>query len=204
MKRSLAAALFVALAVATCPAAALPADAAARSPAPAPGAEDLRARNLFQEHRYADALVIYTQLYARTHHPTYLRNVGRCHQMLREPEPAISYFRAYLRDAHDVGAGERAEIEGYISEMEALQQAPSPASPAVPPAATPATVPAQAPAVAPALATEPDAPKAPLTRRWWFWTGIGALLVGGVIASVVAANHTSSRLPCPMDTVCPP
>ena len=68
------------------------------------GGGSARARACSSSSRYADALAIYTHLYARTHHPTYLRNTGRCHQMLREPEPAIAVFPRYLHDAHDLPA----------------------------------------------------------------------------------------------------
>ncbi|MFL5307038.1 MAG: hypothetical protein ACJ8F1_17610 [Polyangia bacterium] len=199
MRRALASLLFVALVIAT---PAFLAGAAPRTAAPEPAPEDLRARSLFQEHRYADALVIYTQLYARTQHPTYLRNIGRCHQMLREPEPAISHFRAYLHDAHDVSAEERVEIEGYIREMEALQHATARDTSGAPPAAVPAA-PEPPAAGSPVLASEPPARETPLTHRWWFWTAIGAVVVGGVVTAVLIASQGPSRLPCPMDAVCP-
>ncbi|HXU65010.1 MAG TPA: hypothetical protein VN962_25100, partial [Polyangia bacterium] len=38
---------------------------------------DQQARNLFRAQRYAEALAVYQRLRAETHHPTYLRNIGR-------------------------------------------------------------------------------------------------------------------------------
>ena len=35
-------------------------------------------------------------------HPTYLRNIARCHQNLGNPDKAISSFREYLRKARDL------------------------------------------------------------------------------------------------------
>lgn len=177
--------------------------------AAAPGAAaDLRARDLFQQQRYADALAIYTDLYARTHHPTYLRNAGRCHQMLRQPEPAIAYFQAYLRDARDLPAAERAEVEGYIADMQALQHArvqmlaPLPPLSAPPEAGGPAASPAASAQAA--IVEKPASRATPVTRRWWFWTVIGAVVVGGVVTTVAIASHGNSRLPCPDGAVCPP
>jgi len=170
-----------------------------------PDSEDLRAKDLFQAQRYADALAIYTKLYAETRHPTYLRNLGRCHQMMRQPEPAIARFRAYLSSARDLGPGERTEIEGYIADMQALEAAQSAAPP--PPAIVLEQQP-RGPSDADARAgagTQPPSPNGPsITHRWWFWTGLGVLLVGGVVASIVAASGSSGRLPCPPETVCPP
>ena len=55
-------------------------------------------------------------------HPTYLRNIARCHQNLGNADKAISSFREYLRKAQDLTPDQRAEIEGYIAEMEQLKQ----------------------------------------------------------------------------------
>ena len=85
------------------------------------GAE-LKARTHFAAGEYKEALEIYARLYAETMHPTYLRNIARCHQNLGNPDKAISSFREYLRKARDLPPDERAEIEGYIAEMEQLKQ----------------------------------------------------------------------------------
>ena len=57
------------------------------------------ARAAFGAGHYVEALALYQQLYRQTGHPTYLRNVGRCQQMLEEPTPALQSFREYLRIA---------------------------------------------------------------------------------------------------------
>jgi len=158
-------------------------------------ARDLEARDLFVAGRYTQALTVYQDLYARTHHPTYLRNIGRCHQMLRQPDPAISHFRAYLRDARELAPQERTEIEGYITEMQGLRAVQAPSSPPPPPAA---------PSPAGTLGAAPDRRERPaLTRRWWFWTGLGALVAGSVITAIALSGQNSHRPPCPADTVCP-
>lgn len=167
--------------------------AAASGPAAMPDRPDLQARNLFQAGQFAGALAIYQRLYADTHHPTYLRNIGRCHQMLREPRPAIESFQAYLRDARSLDPGERAEIERYIGEMQRLEvAAPAGAGPAGTPSWSPGTT-----------ATVSAHSSSPITHKWWFWTGLGALAAAGVIA-IVASSGGTDRLPCPSGAVCPP
>ncbi len=184
---------------------------AAAEPAAAPDSRDVAARDLFRTGRYAEALSIYVQLYTETHHPTYLRNIGRCRQMMRQPGPAIDSFRSYLRQARDLAPSERAEIEGYIAEMQRLEAsaAPAPALSTTPPSeAAPGQPPTWAP-VAPTTGDATAAPAAhegdasPLTHKWWFWTGIGALVIAGVIVAV-AAGGGKDRLPCPTGAVCPP
>src|SRR5450432_430596 len=84
---------------------------------------DLKARTLFAAGDYHAALDIYAGLSAKTLHPTYLRNVGRCYQNLGEPDRAIGSFKEYLRKAEGLEAKGRAEINGYIKEMEELKRA---------------------------------------------------------------------------------
>jgi hypothetical protein len=95
---------------------------AAPAEAQKPDAREVKARELFAVGRYQEALQIYGKLFAETAHPTYLRNIGRCYQNLGDPDKAISSFREYLRQARDVPADQRAQVEGYIREMEDLKR----------------------------------------------------------------------------------
>ena len=74
------------------------------------------------------------QALRRDAEPIYLRNIGRCQQKLKQPDKAIDAFHDYLiKGGKKISADEKAEINGYIKEMEALrdeqaskQQAPPP------------------------------------------------------------------------------
>jgi hypothetical protein len=76
--------------------------------------------------------------------------------------------------------------------------APAPVAPAPPlplPAPTPAVAPEPAPAPAPpagvdltAAATPPEEPT-PILKTWWFWTGVGAVVVAGTVTAVVLASR---------------
>src|SRR6185436_10325840 len=106
------------------------------------GAE-MKARTHFAAGEYKQALDIYARLYAETMHPTYLRNIARCHQNLGNADKAISSFREYLRKARDLTPDQRREIEGYIAEMEQLKQSKTAPPPRAepPPAAPPPSLP---------------------------------------------------------------
>jgi len=159
------------------------------------GAE-MKARTHFAAGEYKEALEIYARLYAETMHPTYLRNIARCHQNLGNPDKAISSFREYLRKAHDLTPDQRKEIEGYIAEMEQLKQskgksaepaaAPPPAAPppaAPPPAAAPpaeTTPPLVGPPTVTATGTTGDDGGAFYTRAW-FWGVVAGLAAAGVV-----------------------
>ena len=171
---------------------------------------EMQARTHFAAGRYSQALEIYARLYAETFHPTYLHNVARCHQNLRDPDQAIASFREYLRKAKDLTPEQRAAVEGHIAEMEQLQKtraasgtaaAPPPEPPAPPPVAPlPATPPsppstAPSPTAAPLVgpptvttsrADEQDGPA--IYTRWWFWTTVGGVAVGGIVAALLLSG----------------
>ncbi len=166
---------------------------------PARGGEaddpDLRARTFFGAGDYRQALELYVQLYAQTLHPTYIRNIGRCYQNLGEPDRAISSFREYLRKAKGLTPEARAEVDGFIQEMEELKRKRE--RPAAVPAATapPPSSGALSLTAAPTEAGSTDGAARPLYARWWFWTALGAVVVAGVVTAV--ALSSSSPRPAP-------
>ena len=98
-------------------------------------AAELQARKAFTSGEYEKALEIYVDLYDETHHPTYLRNIARCHQTLGHADKAIAGFREYLRKAKNLTPEQQTEIEKYIAEMEELKRKVAASS--SPPAASP-------------------------------------------------------------------
>ena len=184
--------------------------------APPKDGREMQAREAFAAGKYQQALDVYVKLYAEKLHPNYLRNIGRCYQNLGDPEKAISSFREYLRKARNLAPGEREEIDGYIREMQQLQQTRDAAThptedPARPP--PPSVVPAPAPVPSPppagspvrlqAAAPPPPVPEAapPVYRRWWFWSVIGAAVLGGT-AAVLIARRGHDLVPCEAGRQC--
>ena len=168
---------------------------------------EMQAREAFAAGSYKEALDIYTKLYAEKLHPTYLRNIGRCYQNLQETDRAISSFREYLRKAKDMPADERAEVEGYIKEMEDLQKQNAEA-------ATPLPLPAAAPPVAPLAQPQPavyvqqpaPAPEpTPFYKRGWFWGVVAGVVVAGTVAGLAAGGvfKVKSSNNCPAGYTCP-
>ena len=163
--------------------------------------EELKARKLFGAGDFKSALDIYTDLYARNPHPTYMRNIGRCYQNLGEPERAITAFREYLRTSSDLTPKARTEVEGFIKEMEDLERsrAPAPPAAAVAPVSPP---PPRLEAPPPASASVQSSGENPLTLqsappaersgsilgRWWFWTAVGVVAAGVVVGIVIASS----------------
>jgi tetratricopeptide (TPR) repeat protein len=168
---------------------------------------ELQAREAFAVGRYQEALELFGKLYAEKLHPTYLRNIGRCYQKLKNPDRALDSFRDYLHKAEKITAAERKEIDGYIAEMEAQkrQQAadderaqavkPAPVAAAAVPAAAPVVAPAQSQLVTATVPSVP--PPTPFYKRGWFWGVAAGVAAAAVVGGLFAAGvFSKSSDPC--------
>lgn len=188
---------------------------------------ETRARAHFAAGRYQEALDGFADLFAEKSDPLYLRNIGRCHQMMKHADQAIDSFRLYLTRAKKLSAVEREEINGYIREMEALKS--SSASPSAstqpdaprdskiptvlasgpPPGTEPLPArpvpPPAAAAAPPVLVSSPAAPvedeRSPVYTRWWFWTGLG-VLVAGAVGTALFVSSRGEQSDCLGQPVC--
>ena len=98
-----------------------------------------------------------------------------------------------LAGAHSV----RVRKAGFVTHDEPVTVAPGAALTltvalvVVPPLPAAASLPEPAPL----LSAPPPPPRKPVYERWWFWTGVGALVVAGAVAALYASS--SSKLQCP-------
>jgi len=167
-----------------------------RAAAAADDGDELKARTHFAAGEYKQALDIYARLYAETMHPTYLRNIARCHQNLGNADQAISSFREYLRKARDLTPDQRAEIEGYIAEMEQMKRAKTAAPPPAVAAAPASTEPALVgpPTVVAGRATDSDSEPGPIYTRVWFWAVVvGVAAAGAVGVYALTADRSATH-----------
>lgn len=72
------------------------------------------------------------ELYAETNDATYIYNQGRCYQQNGRSADAVIRFREYLRKATGIAAGEKAEVERSIAELEDQQRKAQAATAAAP------------------------------------------------------------------------
>jgi tetratricopeptide (TPR) repeat protein len=174
---------------------------------------EVKARASFAKGEYEEALDLYAKLYAETLHPTYLRNVGRCYQGLRQPDRAIGAFRDYLRKARNLKPSQRSEVEAFIVEMEALKRSqlaeaaqqkqaaddPAPSHEDVPgPSVELTRTPPDQTRESPLLYATPAPTPAPFYKRGWFWGLIGGAVVGSALIAIPL-----SRDPGPNRAFCP-
>jgi len=176
-----------------------------------------RAEKSFDLGKFSDALADYQSAYEAKPLPGFLFNIAQCYRNLGKFERARFFFRRYL--ALEPHAPNRWRVEELIAEMskQLEEQAPPPA-PAVEPRPVEAPPPASASAAPPPVAVSPPAPTGavpvvtatapppvqpgpqPVWRRWWFWTGVGAVVAGG-IAATFFFTRPETRTPGSLDPI---
>lgn len=177
-------------------------------------ADAKEAMRFYKEGNYEDAAKVFARL--SVNYPdtlVFVRNLGACYYHLRRWEPAISNLRDYEHRKKDIADDDRAEISGWIGEMERLRDqashhpsasappiAPSAqsAAPPVAPEAVGGSLPGQAaatvapPESAPAAAVVP-APAPPAASGGA--TAVGATAVGATTPSREAGGAPAAEQP---------
>jgi hypothetical protein len=124
-------------------------------------ADAKEAMRFYKAGDYDDAAKIFLKLsIAYPDMLVFVRNLGACYYYMRRFEPALSNLRDYVHRKKDIAPDDRAEVEGWIGEMERLRDQAATAAAAPGPAVGPAQTAAEAPAAssaAPATAVAPAA-----------------------------------------------
>jgi tetratricopeptide (TPR) repeat protein len=145
---------------------------------------------------FADALREFKEAYRLVEDPIFLYNMGQCHWKLKDYESALHAYRGYLRQAGE--PPKAAEVRARISDLEARIARNEPQHSTTPPPIADATDgphPSVGPEAPPAALVEPAvavqaAPtqSAPVYKRWWFWSAIGAAVLAGVAIGLAARD----------------
>jgi tetratricopeptide (TPR) repeat protein len=161
-------------------------------------------RAAFADGRYDDALDYFDRAYELSHRPELLYNIGTANDRLRRDETALAAFEEYL---HEVPAAANVrEVEARIRVLreEIAQEAARSARTATPEATAPPEASTTTDAAATPEASVPPETTAPpeeedsgpgIVGEWWFWTILGAVVAGGVIAAVVLGTQSSTTYP---------
>jgi tetratricopeptide (TPR) repeat protein len=166
------------------------------------------ATRLYDVHDYARALDEYKAAYLAKPDPAFLFNMGQCYRKLGNTEQGLQFYRDYLKKA-PANDPNRALIEMRVRDIEtgtdpdlAPKQPLVPAQPsaapkhALEPAPTPTSPSMIDQSVGIDLTAREVTPSAttPIYKTWWFWTGVGAVVVAGVITAVVITSGGSRTL----------
>jgi len=189
-----------------------------------PKAEQARAHfqqgdTFFKLDKYAQALQEFEQAYLAKQDPSFLYNIAQCHRLMGNRVEAIRFYKRYLNDAPT--AANRPVAEKHIRDLEsalgaeeltgahpAASPAPGPANPSTMPApqqtaAAPVAplAPAPPPPSSDAMLTAPPpspADEHPFYTKWWFWTAVGGVVVGGLLIALLTNRDPS----CPAGRTC--
>ena len=111
--------------------------------------------------RWSEALAEYQKSYSLSKYPALIYKVALCHDQLGQRSEAIAAYEQYLRE--DPATQRRAGVEDRIAKLKAeLAPKPVEAKPIV----------AEKPA--------PAEQRTPVYKKWWLWTIVGVVVVGGV------------------------
>jgi tetratricopeptide (TPR) repeat protein len=126
-------------------------------------------RDAFEHGQYTVALAKFRRSYELSGRPTLLYNIGIAHDRLREDEEALDAFDRYLAAVPE--AANRDEVESRAAQLRrAIEERRL-------------------------VATESGGGGS-VFEEWWFWTIVGAVVAGGVLATILIA--TDNRVQDPL------
>ena len=120
-----------------------------------------RGAELYEGERYADAVREFETAKRIKSAPAFEFNIARCRDRLEEWGSAADGYERYLFEVPN--APERDELRARIAELRARAGTVVPSGAAI-------------------------TSEAPRKTRWWLWTSIGVVLVGGMIGIVAATS----------------
>jgi tetratricopeptide (TPR) repeat protein len=163
---------------------------------------------------YHDAAIEYEEAFKLKQDPAILFNAAQSFRLAGENQKALLLYnnivKLYPGSQYAKDSKERIQklAESGTSPPAAMPPAEPP--PVAPPVAAIAPAPiAPAPAVAaPGLAAAPSGGPAvvvssppasaedhPIYKRWWFWTGVGVVVVGAVVAGIALSSGGTTSTP---------
>ena len=176
--------------------------------AAAPPDSEADARKAFEEGqkyynlgKFERAIELYEKAYELTPKAGLLFNIAQAHRLNKTYERARFFYQSFLRNMPD--AVNRAEVEERIAEMTRLIEAqPKEPQPSVEPQPSSSPVPVMVPTpevVARTVVPEsgpgvPEAPRdrsRPIYKKWWFWAGVSAVVIGATVVALTVPGGGS-------------
>ena len=163
-------------------------------------AKERKARVECAAGNYTEGVRLLAELWVATKDANFLYNQARCYEQNGKNDQAVTRFREYLRKATGLPAEEVAAVNRRIDELQGhATQRTAPAPKVIVPF-SPVAPPAQAPGIdrsAELVSSPQPAPvnDSPVYARWGFWTGVGAVVVGGVVTAVLLGRNSGQESP---------
>jgi tetratricopeptide (TPR) repeat protein len=184
--------------------------------------ETSKARQHFQRGRvhfdlkeYPQALEEWKDAYRYVQDPILLFNIGQCHYKLEHWDEALSFYRNYLRRAPEAKTGAPPVSTGPPSTSPRPVEPPSGGPPAAapPPSVSSPDKPPGGLIPPPVASSVPPPDSSPVTltgtsdtgeppaiyKRWYFWAGVGAVVLTGVIITAAASRGGTETGQCALE-----
>ena len=151
---------------------------------------------------YDAAVTSYKEAYRLVPEPYFLYNIAQSYRLAGDARQALSFYKSFLNALPE--APNRADVEGFITELEetlrqqeaAKSAAPTaPVSPSEPPKLRlprPLDVTARPPREERSVLVLPptvDASHA-VYKKWWFWAGVGVIAAGATTMAVMSGGES--------------
>src|SRR5690349_17724289 len=127
-----------------------------------------RGEKLFALGKFDEALEEYQTAFDAKPLPAFLYNIGQCYRNLGDLDQAIFSFKKYLKLEPE--AENKDAVNRLVEDLED-QKARGEGEKFV--------------------RKKPQGESKPIYKKWWFWTGVGAVVVGGSIGIYAASNNGS-------------
>jgi tetratricopeptide (TPR) repeat protein len=148
-------------------------------------------RKLYQVGEYGAALTEFQRAFLLKEDPVFIYNIAQCHRQLGDGRQAITFYKRYL--GTNPPAANRQQVQKLIADLERAQSSEPAPVPSPPPVRLAAPEPPPpAPSAIVASAPPPSPPDQPIYGRWWFWTGVAAVVAGGVATALLVGRDTTA------------
>ncbi len=151
----------------------------------APAGVDDQAKELYQAGRkafnvgdFAEAVDKFKAAYKLSEKPALLYNLAFAHDKAGQRKEAIFFYERYLAEDSSAPEERQGEVNARIKALKKEQATAATAKKVIKKAAKPAPVKAA-----------PKTVKTPLYKKWWLWTIVGVVVVGGVATGVVLGTR---------------
>ena len=160
---------------------------------------------------YQVGIRLLAELWVTTRKTVWIYNQARCYEQNNQNDLAISRFREYLRVDTSLSPEDVNAVKKRIEELQPAGAQPSPQTAPSAPAQSvspgpPASLAIASPPPERSLTSTPSMPPEPTTpvyKRWWFWTGAGAVVAGGVVTAILLSAKSAPKSPnCSVGALC--
>jgi hypothetical protein len=133
------------------------------------------------------------ELYTASDDPIWIFNQGRCYQQNAQLALALSRFKEFLRQSKGGPNDEdNRDAQRHITEIEnEMRRERSASGTSATGDATmrsAQTNPSSGTLTSASAPPEPDRTTSPFYKKWWFWTGVGAVVVAGTVTAFLVAH----------------